>query len=119
MQHARNLGYVIVRKNLRSVLVQDSRGSEKFELFVAIELQGNADAIQNFATDAAIAGFETAERAVLISARSATCFWLSPRSSRRRTNTRPSSSLGPDARPLSALAILPGRSGSNLAAENR
>jgi len=64
MQHARNLGYVIVRKNLRSVLVQDSRGSEKFEFFVAIELQGNADAIQNFATDAAIAGFETAERAV-------------------------------------------------------
>ena len=110
MQHASDLGYIIVREDLGSVRIQESRGSEELELFVAIELQDDADAVQDFAADAAVARFEPAERAVMMSAWSATCFWLSPRSSRRRTSTRPSSSPGPDARAPSALDILPRRS---------
>ena len=64
VQHARKLGQIIVRKDLRGVLVQESRGSEQIELFVAIELQDGADAVQNFAAYPAVARFQPAERAV-------------------------------------------------------
>jgi hypothetical protein len=64
MQHPGNLGYVIVRQDLGSVGIQNSRGSEEFELFVTIELQGGADAVQNFAADTPVARFQAAEGAV-------------------------------------------------------
>ncbi len=65
VQQARNLGHIIVREDLRGVLVQESRGSEEIELFVAIELQDVADAVQDLAAYAAVARFEPAERAVI------------------------------------------------------
>jgi hypothetical protein len=49
---------------LRGVLVQESRGCEEIELFVAIELQDGADAVQNFSAYPAVARFQPAERAV-------------------------------------------------------
>ena len=65
VQQARELGQIVVRKEPRGILVQESRGCQHFELFVSIEVEDVADAVQHFATDAAVARFEPAERAVV------------------------------------------------------
>ncbi len=54
VQQARQLGDVIVRENLGGVLIQEPRRGEYTELFVAIEIEDFADAVQHVATYAAI-----------------------------------------------------------------
>ena len=64
MQQARKLSQIIVRKELCGVLGEESRSGKNIESFVAIELQDVADAVNHFATDAALTRFQPAERAV-------------------------------------------------------
>ena len=45
VQEARNSGYVVVREEVRGVLIQESGGDEDFESLVAIELQHAANAV--------------------------------------------------------------------------
>ncbi len=65
VQHARKLGDVFVREELRVVLVEEPRCREDFESLMTIELQNVANAVQHFSTDPAVARFQPAERAVV------------------------------------------------------
>ena len=65
VQEARNSGYVVVREQIRGVLVQESGGDEDFEPLVAIESQDAADAIQHLAAHSTVTRFEPAERAAV------------------------------------------------------
>ena len=49
VQEARNPGYIVVRKQMCGLLIQESGGDEDFEPLVAVELQNAADAIQHLA----------------------------------------------------------------------
>ena len=63
VQEARNSGYVVVREEVRGVLIQESGGDEDFESLVAIELQDAANAVQHLAAHTTVTRFEPAERA--------------------------------------------------------
>ena len=65
VKKAGQLSDLIVPQDLGRILVQESRGSEEIELFVAIELQDGTNAVQNFPADTALARFQPAERAVV------------------------------------------------------
>lgn len=65
VQQARELSDVIVRQELRGVLVQESRGGENIKPFVAIEAKNAADALQHVAAHAAVARFQPAQGAVV------------------------------------------------------
>jgi hypothetical protein len=55
VQQARKPRHVIVREELRGVLVHEPCGGKNLELFMAIQLEDVADAVQHFAAYAAIA----------------------------------------------------------------
>jgi hypothetical protein len=65
VQQTGELGYVIVRKELGGVLVQEPRGGENIEPLVPIEFQDIADAIQDFTANPAVTRFQPTERAVV------------------------------------------------------
>ena len=65
MQKARDPGYVIVLQQLGSFFGQESGGHKDFELFVTVELEDVADAVEDLATHSAATRFEPAERAAV------------------------------------------------------
>jgi hypothetical protein len=64
-QETGDLGYIVVRKQVRGVRIQESGGDQDFEPLVAIELQDAADAIQDFAAHTTVTRFEPAQRAAV------------------------------------------------------
>jgi hypothetical protein len=64
-EEPRDADEIIIGEKSRGFLGEETRGVEHGELFAAIEIEHGAEAFENLTADAAVAGFEAAERAAV------------------------------------------------------